>query len=120
MLAKFALAVFMMEDLDDTDINFVSPPDELIVDDILHQMGFFLLAKAESRIAKADILHVVFRRIIQIAASAHIIALGFAEKVARSQIPKKLSAQGKADQRLHEDVFPIDTRTTRRLSPRAS
>lgn len=41
MLAKFTLAVFMMEDLDDTDINLVSPPDELIVDDILLSNPFF-------------------------------------------------------------------------------
>lgn len=62
-------------EFDDTDIDRISPPEEFVVDDVLHEMGCLDLSKVYPRVAKSGIGGVVFHGEVKIVPPTDIIAL---------------------------------------------
>ena len=65
--------------VDDTDIYFTAANAQLVVDNVLHDVRHFLLAEADSCIAKPQIIAVILVGIIKIVLALHIKAAAFLE-----------------------------------------
>ena len=65
--------------VDDTDIYFAAANAQLVVDNVLHDVRHFLLAEADSCIAKPQIIAVILVGIIKIVLALHIKAAAFLE-----------------------------------------
>ena len=61
-------------------IDRISAAQQLIIDDVLHNMSFFLLTEIQSGIAKPDINAVVFVRVRKILLSFDIVSLRFGKQ----------------------------------------
>ena len=62
-----------------TDIHLIATHTEFVVDNVLHNVGFFLLTEIYQRITNAQILKVVFRLCANVLPSFHIITLCFTD-----------------------------------------
>ena len=59
MQSKFACAIILVLDFDDSNINGISAPDKFIVDDILHEMRLFLFLKPQPGIPHPHVFRVI-------------------------------------------------------------
>lgn len=72
--------LFPFEGVDDPDIDRAPADDQLVIDDVLHDMCQPLLAEADAGVAQADILTVIFVGIFEVGFAFHVVALAFAEQ----------------------------------------
>ena len=64
----------------DSDIDSAPADDQLIIDNILHDVCQFLLAETDAGVAQAGVLTVVFVGVLKIRLALHIIAFAFTEQ----------------------------------------
>ena len=64
-----------------TDIYIVSSPDQIIIQYIFHQMGFFNLPKSKKGITQSRVRVIIFHRSTDIFPPFHIIAFDFLNQV---------------------------------------
>ena len=81
MLAHFlpSLAVDR-NDGDDSYINGASASDQLVVEHVLHRMRRIGLPEAKARVSQADVLAVVFHRIVKVFLAFDVPALCLREE----------------------------------------
>ena len=64
----------------DPDIHGTPADDQLVIDDVLHDVRQLLLAEADAGIAQTNILAVVFVGVFEVRLSLHVVALALAEQ----------------------------------------
>ena len=60
----------------DSDINGLSPPNQFIIDDVLHDMAWIVLSVIQPCVSKPDVRIVIFIRVLEICLSFYIVASG--------------------------------------------
>ena len=78
--AKGFPTLVLGEELHNPDIRLEPTGAELVEDDVLHDVGFFLLAEIEPTIPQPNIGAVIFARIFEIPFPLHIVTERFREK----------------------------------------
>ena len=66
---------------DDSDIDAPAAGDEFVVDDVFHDVGFFLVAEKGSGVAETDIFAVVFLGVVEIGVPLDVVAFGLGEEI---------------------------------------
>ena len=87
----------------DPDIHGTPADDQLVIDDVLHDMRQFLLAEADAGVAQADVLTVVLVGVFKVGLALHVVALALAEQKGVLQV---LHIRG--DGVLRHAVFAIE------------
>ena len=78
VLSLFALAVFVFSArFDYADIDGIAAPDQLVVNDVLHQVGRLVLAKVHLDVAQSGILSIVFDGKIKVVLPLDIVSCSF-------------------------------------------
>ena len=79
-IGLFALAIgILVIVFDNADIHSESTDNQLVVDNVLHDVVFLGLSEVESCVAKSDVGVIVFLRRTDIFASPDVVALGMTD-----------------------------------------
>ena len=65
---------------DHANVNRISANNQLIINDIFHNMRHFGLTEANTRVAKSYVLAIIFIWIVKICAPLYIVAFTFREQ----------------------------------------
>ena len=86
-LLKVELAVLPLAlDFDDADVHVAAAGNELVEDDVLHQVRLFGFAEVEPGVAQPHVRRVELLGIGQVFLAAHVVPLGLAEEIGLLEI----------------------------------
>ena len=86
-LLKVELAVLPLAlDFDDADVHVAAAGNELVEDDVLHQVRLFGFAEVEPGVAQSHVRRVELLGIGQVFLAAYVVAFGLAEEIGLLEI----------------------------------
>lgn len=66
--------------VNDTNVHSTIPDDKVVEENVLHNVGHFLLAEPDSRIAKSDVFAIILVWVVEVAFAPDILAFALGKK----------------------------------------